>query len=37
MAHHGMFIDHLTHIHFNTNYMVTRGNQAPSFFKKFKY
>jgi hypothetical protein len=29
MAHHGTFIDHLTHVHFNTNYMVTRGNQGP--------
>jgi hypothetical protein len=31
MAHHGTFIDHLTRVHFNTNYMVTRGNKAHLF------
>jgi hypothetical protein len=34
MAHHGMFIDHLTRVqYFNTNYMVTCGNQSPPIFK----
>jgi len=34
MAHHGTFIDHLTHVqYFNTNYMVTRGNQGPPILK----
>jgi hypothetical protein len=31
MAHHGMFIDHLTRVH--VTHMVTRGNQNPPIFK----
>jgi len=31
MTHHGTFIDHLTRDqYFNTNYMVTHGNQGLS-------
>jgi hypothetical protein len=32
MAHHGTFINHLTRVLLNTNYMMTRGNYKPLIF-----